>query len=80
MKTKSLSLTVFAGATVLAAWLGVSFATTPEVSQEEAQMMVFAVNSDHPDSHRRGELVTEEVPLPEWNSEVAGAGLLALAE
>ena len=79
MKKTALSLMVAAGAAVPAVWLGASFATTPDLSDPSGGAL-WVVDPGHPDSHRLGELVEGEAPLPDWELRQSGAGLLVLAE
>ena len=65
---------------VATCWLGLSFAT-PMAAPEDPRFSLYAseavVGPEHPDSHRLGELQTENVPLPEWNEELT-IGTVAL--
>ena len=70
---------VTAGVALVGSWLGASFACSAEGSLEPAESGPL-VAPDHPDSHRRGVVVEERSPLPEWDRGAAGAGLLVLAE
>ena len=58
-------------ALIALAWLGVSFSTPAFAGNEYFPDFEQMVSADHGDSHRLGEVVNGEVPLPEASSEVA---------
>ena len=78
MRSRVLSLMVGAGMVVVS-WLGTSFATSAEWCQTPNEGGTL-VGPDHPDSHRRGVVMGEDSPLPEWEGTASRAGLLVLAE
>ena len=58
-------------------WLGMSFVTEPD-PWEVYDLPLGAevtVSAEHPDSHRLGELIKEEVDLPAWETGAAGFDL-----
>lgn len=65
MKVKVLAATV---AIVSLSWLGISFSTPADPTEIQFSVVGEAVSAEHPDSHRLGEMITEEVALPEWKS------------